>query len=156
MTLEERFWKKVTIVISSTHCWIWTGAASGGKHGKYGGIKVNKKMAKATRVSWEIHNGKIPENMEVCHSCDNTICVNPKHLWVGTHKQNMRDRDRKGRMKAAFGENHGRAKLTEEKVKEIRYLFKNGNISKSKFARQFEIGRYAILSVISRRTWKHI
>lgn len=63
----------------------------------YGRIKVEGKPAAAYRVAYEVEKGPIPEGMEVCHKCDNTRCINPDHLFLGTHKENMHDMWAKGR-----------------------------------------------------------
>lgn len=93
--IHLRFWRRVERVESG--CWIWRGSKDGGG---YGAISTSAGMApaKAHRISWEMRNGPIPEGVEVCHSCDTPACVNPDHLWLGTHKQNMQDMSAKGRV----------------------------------------------------------
>src|SRR3990167_6368362 len=93
---DERFWRKV----EKTHgCWLWTGArlTKG-----YGLVRRDTVGILAHRYSWILAHGAIPENMDVCHHCDNPQCVRPDHLFVGTRKANMED------------------KLTEQRVREIR------------------------------------
>ena len=94
----NRFWSKVNKNTESG-CWEWTAGRDG--HG-YGKFYLHGKDIGAHRASWEIHNGKIPEaegyhGMCVLHKCDNPLCINPSHLWLGTNLDNMRDRDKKGR-----------------------------------------------------------
>jgi hypothetical protein len=96
--LFDRFIKKVN---KTDSCWLWT-AAIRGKSG-YGAIRVNRKTVDSHRLSYKLHNGEIPENMYVCHTCDNPLCCNPKHLWLGTMKQNMQDMHSKGRAKVFGG-----------------------------------------------------
>lgn len=75
-------------------------------------------MDRAHRFSWEAHNGQIPEEMCVLHKCDTPSCVNPDHLFLGTNDDNVADRVAKGR--SAKGEQHGKAKLTDRQILEIR------------------------------------
>ena len=93
MTLEERFWSKVRKADGDA-CWAWTGA----KRSDYGAIKIAGDSVLAHRVAWELTNGPIPEGQHVLHRCDNPPCVNPSHLFTGSHADNMRDAFRKGRV----------------------------------------------------------
>ena len=87
-TPEERFWAKVRKG-DPDECWIWI--ASKGGHG-YGTFRADKDtVTKAHRFSWELHNGKIPKGMMVLHRCDIPLCVNPAHLFIGNHTDNMQD-----------------------------------------------------------------
>lgn len=83
-------------VNEKTGCWNWT--KSIGNNG-YGRISINNKRQLAHRLSFKLHNGYLPNEMHVCHSCDNRKCINPKHLWLGTDKDNLRDMVKKGRNK---------------------------------------------------------
>lgn len=89
--IEERFFSKIQ---KQKSCWLWN--ASRMPKG-YGQLNDKGKVWRAHRLSWVIHYGPIPENLFVCHSCDNPPCVNPKHLWLGTRSENMKDMILKGR-----------------------------------------------------------
>jgi hypothetical protein len=110
---EERFWLKVDRR-SPDECWPWRGQKSTVMgHGLLkSGPRGQVRQEGAHRVSWELHNGPIPEGKNICHTCDNPPCVNPSHLYPGTDTENMRDRDTRGR--------HGGAKLTPRDVRAIR------------------------------------
>ena len=98
-SLLERLLEKV-IINEDTDCWEF----QGGKNNiGYGMIRDEKKMRTTHRVSYEEHVGKIPPRMCVCHTCDNPICCNPNHLWLGTLKQNSQDMYKKGRGKPFGG-----------------------------------------------------
>lgn len=174
------FWKKVS---KTEGCWNWTGCKV--VHGGYGQISRNNKMMLAHRASYEIHFGKIPDGMDVLHTCDNPACVNPSHLWYGTHTDNMRDKVRKGRCNAPRGDNHpsrlhperlargdrsgarlhpervprgtrnGNAILNDESVLTIRRMRENG-ATYLEIGNLFGIGKSHIHQVISKKIWAHI
>lgn len=88
----ERFWAKVE---KGDGCWLWT--ASVNRRG-YGKFKLRSYVqVSAPRVAWMLTNGEVPDGMFVCHTCDNPLCVNPSHLWIGTCADNNRDMMEKGR-----------------------------------------------------------
>lgn len=94
-TLEQRFWAKVD---KTDDCWLWSGSKSGlYGHGEIGRGRRTEGKVKTHRLSWELHNGSIPKGMHVLHKCDNGLCVNPDHLFLGTQKDNMVDMAKKGR-----------------------------------------------------------
>lgn len=85
------FWDKVN---KTSDCWNWTGATNKWKRGLggYGIIGIDGKNIKSHRFSWELHNGPIPKGKFVLHKCNNRLCVNPDHLYLGTQRNNMMDR----------------------------------------------------------------
>jgi hypothetical protein len=150
----QRFWSKVDRR-GPDDCWEWQGARD---RDGYGQIMVNYRRKRAHRLAWEIVAGPIPAGMFVCHHCDNPPCVNFAHLFLGTVDDNNRDMRDKGRdytPDARFGEDHYRAKLTAEKVLEIRARVAAGEMQID-LAPEYGILESTISKVVNRQTWKHI
>ncbi len=133
-------------------CWAWTGF----KHNGYGRIKTDNGRAAigAHRVSYEKHIGPIPEGQCVLHRCDNRECTNPQHLFLGDVAANNRDRDSKGRQ--AKGERNGVARLTDERVIELREVAKVSPTAATLLGKHWGISNSGVRSVISRRAWRHL
>jgi hypothetical protein len=150
-----RFWSKVDI-ISGDECWGWTDSI---RNRRYGRLGINDKQVNANRVSWVIHFGAIPEGMHVLHHCDNPSCVNPEHLFLGTHQDNMADMKRKGRAISHFGENNGKSTLSTTEVIEIRKIYdshKNKYGLTKLMSEVFEIPYGTIQKILRRYTWNHV
>jgi hypothetical protein len=92
-SVETRFWKYVAPIPDDRGCWEWSGSLM---VVGYGQLNVDKRPVGAHRLSWEIHNGTIPNGLHILHRCDNKSCVNPAHLFLGTHLDNMADAHAKG------------------------------------------------------------
>lgn len=150
-SIEERFWKHVDKKLDN-ECWEWKGAKVRGGYGNIGTIE--KKNARSHQLSWEIHNGEIPDGMCVCHICDNPICVNPNHLFLGTLRDNAQDMIKKGRRHDTGGENNGHAKLTWRKVRAIRKRYIPYKITQQKLAKEYGVTTSIISEVINGNTWK--
>lgn len=147
----ERFWEKVD-KRGPNECWLWTGTHHGGGYGLFG---INKRMVRTHRFSYELHNGPIPDGLEVLHECDNPPCVNPAHLFLGTHQDNMDDMHSKDRHNAAKGESVGGAKLTEDQVRQIRQRRTNGETGVT-LAKEYGVSAAVISKVHLRQTWRHV
>lgn len=152
VSLDERFWAKVDRR-GPDECWEWQ--ARRNMHG-YGTFQLQAKQSKlAHRVCWQITNGEIPDGISVCHRCDNPACVNPAHLFLGTHLDNMRDMFAKGRRTAAHGNRHHWSKLCSCAVMAIRALASEG-VSQRDLARRFGVSRNCARSIIHGETWKEV
>ena len=160
----RRFWAKVNkngpIHPSlGTPCWLWTASKSSGDYGRF---KLNRRLWAAHRVVWIIARGSIPKGLDVLHHCDRPCCVNPDHLFVGTHAKNLQDCRDKGRLKVPdnSGENMGWHKLTWEEVLEARRLYKKGNRwhpSENDYvalARKYNVHPVTMRAAILGKTWK--
>jgi hypothetical protein len=138
-------------VIRKDGCWSWSGVVD--KNG-YGQIPCGyHKNTKAHRASWLFNNGEIISGMLVCHKCDNPPCTNPEHLFLGTHKDNNLDSIKKNR--AVVGSRQPKAKLTEEDVKKIRELLKNG-VKGRRIAKDFGVAPSQICNINKGISWKHV
>lgn len=136
-------------------CWTWTGVVDASGYARYG------KKQKAHRLSWEIHFGPIPRGTGyhgvcVCHRCDNRRCVNPGHLFLGTHADNIEDMDRKGRRAHARGSLNPFSKLSEDDVAAIRQKYAPGVTTHEELAREFGVTKAAIGYVLRLGSWSHV
>lgn len=145
----DRFWSKV---FRPEHdgCWEWTAGCSGDG---YGAFRSHGRQVGAHRFSFELHHGPIPSGMQVLHRCDNTICVRPDHLFLGTVTDNMRDKAAK--LRGIHGANNPKAKLDEVEVRRIRERVARGECQRA-IARELGVGYLAIYRIVHRLTWRHV
>jgi len=149
-TLMERFMDKVSEEPNSG-CWLWKGYIDADGDGHY--WITGKKRRRAHRISWMLHKGEIPAGLFVCHKCDVRNCVNPCHLFLGTHAENVADMKRKGRSGA--GERNGRAKLKLWQVQQIKLLLKEGR-RVAEIATTLAISEHRIKDIKYGRSWRHV
>ena len=151
----ERFWSKVN---KTEGCWEWN---AGCVNGSYGQFRYEGKSILSHRLSYMITHPMTIDLREhpkicVCHTCDNPKCVNPAHLWLGTHTDNMKDMWKKGKQHITKGEKNARSKLTEQQVREIREKYAKGNTTQKRLADEYGMERSGINGVVNRHNWKHL
>lgn len=151
--LEHRFWRHVD-KRGPDECWQWTAGASnrgyGGMSRRIGPGRWSRQLAH--RLSWEFHFASPPGEKLVCHRCDNRLCVNPAHLFLGTNADNMADAKHKGRIRS--GEHHGLAKLTAEQVREIRRARSESTVSQRELGLRFGVSESQVSRIVRRTDWK--
>lgn len=149
----ERFWASVD---KTDGCWLWTALAD--EHG-YGLRHWQGRRQKAHRISWQLANGPIPDGLHVLHHCDTPGCVNPGHLYLGTHADNMRDMAARGRAVGGPGAKHGEAHhmavLTEEIVVQARQRVAGGG-KVSQLAAEYGVNYTTLYHAVSGRTWRTV
>lgn len=147
----KRFWKKVDVQ-GLDDCWEWQASQASG----YGVFGFRKRRFPSHRFSYLVSHGDIGE-LHVLHSCDNPLCCNPKHLFLGSHQENMTDRNKKGRASGGSlkGEESPNAKFTNNIVLKMRELYANG-IKQDAIARKFNTSQTVVSGIVSRKYWKHI
>lgn len=145
----ERFLKKVK---KTSSCWHWTHSA---EHRRYGYFFLNGRVERINRVSWLLFRGNITNNLLVLHTCDNTKCVNPAHLYLGTQSENNRDAHVRSR-RSSVGLNNGNVKLNPVKVRQIRNKYNIGNTTHSRLAIEYGVTKSAITDILKFKNWKFI
>lgn len=131
-------------------CWLWRGARTEAGYGTMFHRAGQNKMAH--RVSWELHRGPLPRGAFVRHACDNRLCVNPDHLVLGDHWDNVQDMVDRGR--SPHGEKHWNSRATGQQAKSIREEYAAGQMSVRGLAAKHGIGKTAVHAILTGRTWR--
>jgi hypothetical protein len=172
--IVARFWSRVDAnrsEIVSPHvdspCWVWT---AGKTTSGYGTLAVGESHILTHRASWLLNHGPIPDGLFVLHRCDNRACVRPDHLFLGTHLDNARDKEAKGRggqLRGAAnpsskrperlprGEAHARSKLTTDSVLAIRARRASGEAI-AVLAGEYGVNHTTIRKVLAGKLWAHV
>lgn len=155
-SLPCQLWSKVRIG-AQDECWPWIKAKTSGG---YGILRKDGKSMIASRVAWQITNGPIGDGLFVCHRCDNPLCVNPNHLFLGTNADNMADKEQKGRgtkPPVRRGEKNNKAKFTEQQIREIRHQCDTGLWGVvTALAKQHGVAKNTIVRIKTRKAWSHL
>ncbi len=160
---KRNFLRKISTTPTDGGCLEWMASKWLNGYGqfKFGGISLG-----SHRLAYFLSTGNQPAELFVCHKCDNRACCNPDHLFLGTNSENMADCAIKGRAakgvrhgsfthpeKVARGNNHPRAKLTDEKVSEIRSRYAVGNVFQKNLAKEFGVSQMSISFIVRRKNW---
>ena len=150
---RARFTAKVAVG-HPDECWPWqAGTISPGSYGRFG---FDRRTVLAHRFAYVVAYGEIPAGFDVLHRCDNPPCCNARHLFLGTHQDNMADRDAKGRGNAPCGEQNGKARLTAASAAAIRAEYRRGETPLRSFAGKYGVNWTTVRDVINGRTWKEV
>lgn len=176
-----RFWSKVDRSHGPDACWNWTTSTFSSGYGQF---KVGERNLRSHRVAWEMSHGSIPDGLSVLHHCDNRRCVNPAHLWLGTHKDNMRDMAQKSRAAAGDrngsrlhperlvrgdnhpsritpekwrrGEENGSARLTVDQVRAILLRYTTGGVLARELSAEYGVSTTTIYRIVHGHNWSHV
>lgn len=162
---QLRFLSKVHI---GDGCWLWTGRKMKSGYGVFLMSELHTTIL-AHRAAYTLFCGSIPQGLYVCHSCDITSCVNPKHLWVGTQKDNLQDMSRKGRSttgdKSSWrlypalvrrGSQLSNHKLTESIVVEARRRYTAGSATLTRLSKEYGVSLGTMCWALKGKTWSHV
>ena len=165
-TLSERFWSMVLKTDNPNDCWIWVGSILPKPSLPYGRIFIQRigrrNLSDLThRVSWKLHFGPIPDSMCILHSCDNPKCVNPKHLFLGTRKDNSKDMIKKGRGYwpgnnsgiNSYGEARPAHKLGWDQIAEIRQRYSFRKTTMKDLAIKYKVSKTTIFLILHNKAW---
>lgn len=150
-TTDGPFWSKVEIR-GNDDCWPWVASTYRSGYGRFGSGRRHPQLKTQLthRVSWTLKNGTIPDGLHVLHKCDNRVCVNPGHLFLGTSADNTADMVDKGRQ--AQGSRNGCTKLTEAQVLAIR----SDTRSCWAISSDYGVTHTQVFRIKSRRQWAHL
>lgn len=144
----ERFWRTVDRSAGASGCWGWLGRPDYQGHGR---ITIAKRSLRAARVAWQLTNGSLAPRALVLHRCDNLLCIQPQHLFLGTPA------DVSAGMAASWpclrGDQHPRAKLTSEAVARARARYADGQVTQAELAAEYGVSRSAMQNAIRGGSW---
>lgn len=148
---KEKFYSKVEITAT---CWKWKGNIKTNGYARYG-------QNLASRIAYELFISPIPIGLFVLHKCDNPICVNPNHLFIGNQADNMKDMVIKKRHRAQkYGNPHGdkafSRKLTSEIVLKMRELRKTGNYTFAALGKMFKVHPATVFFAVKGINWSSV
>lgn len=150
LTPRERFLAKVCPEPNGG-CWLWRGQV---RADGYGLAWLEGKSRVAHRVAWVLFRGQIDSRLVVCHKCDVPTCVNPDHLFLGTPRDNARDRNEKGR--GVLGERVHSSKLSEAQVRGIKTALAEGRLYMTELAREYAVSVGTIARIARGLSWRHV
>lgn len=165
---SDRFWGKVSLTANQDLCWKWE---AGKDQDGYGKFKIFGSNYRSHRISYYLFNNVDPKELKVCHKCDNPVCVNPFHLFLGTNAENIKDRDIKGRQNCGKGKNHWTAvspekirrgvdnpacKYTEEDILKMVEMKKSGEYTNREIAEAFGCPKTYIRQIMVGERWSHL
>jgi hypothetical protein len=153
-----QFWSRMDMSGGRDACWEWRGST--GKNG-YGNLNFRGRVVNAHRLAFQQVNGALAEGLFVLHRCDNRRCCNPRHLYAGTHAQNMcdmveRDRAYRGGGPPRPGTKNPMAKLNEAIVAELRARYEAGGVTIKELAKEVGIHHGTMGQCIRGETWRHV
>lgn len=161
LTEAERFWRKVDRSEGEDMCWTWMGGLFVAGYGMFYPENKDYPIKKysipipAHRYAFIAANGSIPDGRFVLHRCDNRRCVNPAHLFLGTHDENMADMAQKGRSHRPESRVRFAEKMCAASVKTLRERHQNG-VSQRQLAKAFNISRSYVFDIVHRRKWAQV
>lgn len=153
---RKRFECKIIFPERDVDCWKWSAFKNKKGYGVIGYRDLGN--ISAHRFSYLLYKGDFDQKKIVCHTCDNPSCVNPHHLFVGTHSDNMIDKIKKGRAENPpihKGEAQHLAKMNEDKIKEIRRLFANGE-SQTNLSKKYGLHTSTMYNICRNKSWKDV
>lgn len=141
----ERFWDNVKI-LGKNDCWEWQGKS---KADGYGQVCYDSQRDLAHRLVYRMTYGPIPDGMCICHTCDNRLCCNPAHLWLGTIADNNKDKARKGRASNQFLSGNAKSALSSQDLDDIRSLYRLQELTQDQLAERYGVSQTMVSHIIN-------